>query len=379
MSNYSILFIIKRFVPEIGGGELQAFRLARELVAQGHHVTVLTRHRSADLPREETLEGVRIIRLGLGRLGMAREMLTWAVRHAKEFDLIHAFQALSPALVGALAKMLTRKPLVLTLFAGGYSKREGDLYFALGTSRVGQLYRPILRKADVIVGKSDESIREVKDLLGRDAIKIPNGVDVSSFVPTKSIQPELRACFVGRLEMVKDPATLFTAWRHVLEICPNARLSVIGDGGAAEVFRLYARQVGVEEAVDFFGAQTDTASFLQNSRVFVLSSIAEGLPNVVLEAMACGLPVVSTIVGAVPEVIEDGKTGYLVPCGDAEGLAHGISSLLQDPERARQMGAAGLAVVTERFGLNQMRKRYEEIYQQLMHLKRPAAPPRANG
>ena len=109
----------------------------------------------------------------------------------------------------------------------------------------------------------------------------------------------------------------------------------------------------------------DTAAFLQALDVFVMPSLSEGLPVALLEAMACGLPVVVTRVGAMPDVVDGGALGLVVPVGDEEALADAIAVLLDDRSRARALGEAGMRRVRERFSAARMVREYEAIYRRL--------------
>lgn len=361
----SLLFVISRFHPVIGGGEMQALRLAQGLVKRGHRITVLTMRHEDSLPQAEDLAGVHVLRMGAGTGAFALSVIRhlWHVRH--RYDAVHAFQALSPALAVALAGPLVRRPTLLTLFAGGFHKEEGDLFMALRRSVLARVYPRALRCFDRIIVKSDESAREVQTHLGRDAVLIPNGVDVEMFRPASSVSEDPVACFVGRLEAVKAPEVLFEAWKHVVRSLPQARLRVVGDGDAASRFRACAVDAGVEQTVEFLGRQAHVLPYLQAARLLVLPSHSEGMPGVILEAMACGLPVVSTDVGQVSRMVQHRETGYVVPPGQPEALGGAMLEVLSHPQVASEMGQKARQHVESTFSLDACVQRYEELYRSL--------------
>ncbi len=127
-----------------------------------------------------------------------------------------------------------------------------------------------------------------------------------------------------------------------------------------------AARLGLAERVKILPGRTNLRPLFQEATVFALSSLMEGLPNVVLEAMATGLPVVATRVGGVPEVVLSGRTGWLVPRGDVSALAAAISQLLFAPETCRAFGQAGRKQALKKFSLDAMVSSHEELFQELL-------------
>jgi sugar transferase (PEP-CTERM/EpsH1 system associated) len=174
---------------------------------------------------------------------------------------------------------------------------------------------------------------------------------------------------VGRLHPQKDFPTLLRAMARVHEAVPGARLLVVGDGMLRGDLEAQARSLELSSSVVFTGQRADVPELLNAVDLFALSSLWEGLPNVVLEAMAAGLPVVGTRVGGVPEVVVDGVTGILVPPRDPEALASGIAQLLSDSELSQRMGDAGRARVVEQYSVERMVRETEVLYEGLLAKK----------
>lgn len=368
----SLLFVIARFHPALGGGEIQARRLAEALVSKGHSVTVMTMRHDASLPSEEVLDGVTVLRRGRNTLAFVVSLLAhlwWANRR---YDGLHAFQSLSPALAVALARGLFRRPAVLTAFSGGFAKEEGDLYMALRRSRFARAYPALLRRFDRIVVKSDESAQEFDRLLGLATCLIPNGIDTVKFVPALVAPEKPVACFVGRLEHVKAPEVLFNAWAYVVRVMPEARLLVAGEGRDEGSFRQLVNDLQLESTVTFLGRQEDVRPILQASCLLVLSSRSEGMPGVVLEAMASGLPVVATDVGQLRALIRHGESGIVVAPGMPESLGAAMHQLLADRDLARTMGQTARHLAEEAFCLESMATQYESLYRELVCNKESA-------
>ena len=159
--------------------------------------------------------------------------------------------------------------------------------------------------------------------------------------------------FVGRLAAVKGVAMLLGAMAELIAPFPDLRLTLIGDGPERAGLEALSRELGVDGVVTFAGArtQTEVAEALATANLFVLPSFAEGVPVVLMEAMASRLPVITTRIAGIPELVEDGVSGRLVPPGNLPALIEAIADLLSDPARARTMGAAGRAKVEAEFDI----------------------------
>src|SRR5262249_33011025 len=166
----------------------------------------------------------------------------------------------------------------------------------------------------------------------------------------------------GRLTPDKGFHVLIEALRSVARADPGARFVVCGDGASRGDLERQARAAGLGAVLAFAGFRTDLDLWMPNADPFVLRSFREGLPNVVLEACACGVPVVATDAGGTAEVLPDGRSGYVVPPGDSGALADRIARLLADPGLRRRMGAAGRAFVREHFTFEAPAQGYMSLF-----------------
>jgi glycosyltransferase involved in cell wall biosynthesis len=172
------------------------------------------------------------------------------------------------------------------------------------------------------------------------------------------------------MQTVKDQTLLARAFIRAIEIAPSLmarlRLIMIGDGPLrVEALNLLER-AGVADLAWLPGERHDVPDILRGLDCFVLPSLAEGISNTVLEAMASGLPVIATDVGGNPELVEAGRTGHLVPASDPEAMARALVAYANDPEQARAAGCAGRAEVERRFSMEAMVGAYQGLYDRLL-------------
>jgi sugar transferase (PEP-CTERM/EpsH1 system associated) len=208
--------------------------------------------------------------------------------------------------------------------------------------------------------------------------RIYNGVDRTRFHPADSnVLPEGfrdQQCIVfgtvGRMHGVKDQATLCAAF---VELCkqrpdlrPGLRLVMIGDGPLRATCAAMLEQAGLSAQAWLPGQRDDVPAIMQALDVFVLPSLAEGISNTILEAMACGLPVIATAVGGNAELVIDRETGALVPPAEPDGMARAMAQYADDGELRRSHGNAAEQRITEHFSMQRMLSAYDKVYQQLM-------------
>ena len=243
----------------------------------------------------------------------------------------------------------------------------------VGTCRGGgainrQHERFLWRLADHLVCNS-LPLQEQLASLGIPAGKIayiPNGVDTDWFVPKESDQ-NLILC-VARLARDKDHPTLLKAFEKVLEKVPDARLRLVGDGAElAHIQKFIAEELNdaARDRIELAGSSANPLEHYQDASIFALASLREGQPNVILEAMSCGLPVCSTNVGGIPQLVANGGTGFLSHPQNSAELADNIVRLLQNRKLARDFGAKGREFVQDNFSFAKMTASHQELFERL--------------
>ena len=245
------------------------------------------------------------------------------------------------------------------------------------------LRRALVPFIDRYVPVSHDLHRWLKDVVGIPAPKaelIMNGVDTVRFAPQLPAAATPWAGedvfvigTVGRLQDVKDQASLIEAFALLCAQRPEQRarlrLAIVGDGPLREKLAQKAQDAGVPELVWFAGARNDIPELMRSFDVFTLSSIAEGTPVTLLEAMACGLPVVATKVGGIPEVVQDGVNGALVPASNPQALAEALGLYAADPARVGVHGAAARLNIERHYSVAAMVGAYTALYDRLSNTK----------
>jgi len=222
---------------------------------------------------------------------------------------------------------------------------------------------------------------------------IYNGVDTQRFSPRTGLRPSLGPekfappgtlviGTIGRMQPVKDQLTLVRAFIHLLGLESSARervrLVLVGDGPLREEAQQLLRSVHAEHLAWLPGERADVPDIMRGLDLFVLPSLAEGISNTILEAMASGLPVVATRVGGNPELVEAGETGLLIPPDDPVAMAEAIQSYLSDPEKLCRHGQAGRLRAETHFSIEAMVKGYLTVYDSVLSRKIEVSCPADN-
>lgn len=374
-----VLHVVAYFPPDrMGGvGEVVA-HLHRSLLAAGHHSVVWTSGRGAQDPRVQ--------RIHTGALGFVLG-LPLRLRALGEFDVLHCHHG--DALLLLLAQRLRsfRIPVLVTYHVGHREMALAWRPYSLcgrrfGTGLSGFAYRHVTarwhRIADALMRSLADrvcfiSASTARDLLGsgpaRGARVVYNAVPLPARERPEACPVPVDLLYVGTGGARKRVHALPEILRRVRATRPAARLRIVGlaRDDAPELTRHF-EELGLGAAVSFEGrlASEELPPFYRAAGVLVVPSIYEGLPMVVLEAMACGLPCVATRVSGHPEAIEEDVSGLLVAPDDPPALAAACLRLLGDPELRARFAAAARARVSARFGLERQRDAYLALYQELM-------------
>ena len=259
---------------------------------------------------------------------------------------------------------------------------------------VRRIYRPFVTRYVTLSRHLEEYLERQVGVPAERISQIYNGVDTERFRPASVPRPPIPGCpfgepgqwlvgTVGRMEPIKDPLNLARAFVRALELQPAAakqlRLILVGDGALrAEVGTVFDR-AGVRERVWFAGERDDVPEVMRGLDCFVLPSLAEGVSNTILEAMASRLPVVATSVGGNSELVESGMTGTLVPPANSEALAAAMLGYFNDQARARRHARAACHVAESRFSLARMAADYVSLYERSLAAAGIPVPPGGTG
>jgi glycosyltransferase involved in cell wall biosynthesis len=207
---------------------------------------------------------------------------------------------------------------------------------------------------------------------------IANGIDVTAFeraqpLPLLKDEGSIVVGVVARLDLQKGFEYLLRAARELCKMFPDLKIVIAGEGPDRNRIEEMIQQYGLQSSVVLAGQQSNMPAVYAAMDIFVLPSLNEGLPMTVLEAMAASKPVIATRVGAIPSVIRDGENGLLVAPKDSEGLRNAVASLLNDPERRRQLGDQAHAWVSQNYTSEAMALKYREMYEGVLWKPAPSA------
>ncbi|MDO8512204.1 MAG: glycosyltransferase family 4 protein [bacterium] len=390
-----LLLINNEFPPIGGGGSTVAKYAVKYFSEAGHDVTLIT-SRFRDLPiREKFLAqgengekkgSVTIIRVPAVRrykdFCAAWELVTFGVSALvyclwyvpkNRPDVIHAYFALPSGWVARIIKMIYGTPY--SVYFGGSDMPGAN------PSRFKQLYpfitlltRWVWRGATISTVCSRGLLE-----LGRqhdpkyDFRLIPNGVELSRFVPIeRQPNPKVKILFIGRLIARKGFQYVVQALPRIQALCNVPfDVEVVGTGAMRSRLDGLALKLGVSHLIKYVGTvpYEKLHESYQGADIFVLTSESEGMPAVTLEAMGCGLPIVTTNIPGNREIVQEGVNGYLVNVGDTEKLATSLSKLITDEQLRKQMGTASRASV-QSYEWREIIKRYENILTEIYHDKK---------
>jgi len=373
------ILLINSEYPPIGGGAGHASsNIARVLAQRGHDVLVLTSHWD-DLPFEEKRDAIEIIRLSVLRRKMDRsnafEQISFIfgasfrtfglVRHFKP-DVTLAFFGLPSGAVALLLKQLYQIPYVVSLRGGdvpGFRPYDFRIYHKLAAP----FLRSVWKHADSIVANSNGLQKLALSFDSHYEIPvIPNGVDVSQFTVSNRNWSSPRILSVGRVVHQKGFDLGMSALSQLKDLEWN--WTIAGDGPQMSALKAMSKEYGINERIHFVGwlSAEQLKEQYSSANVFLFPSRHEGMPNVVLEAMASGLPILATKIAGNEELVVDGETGKLVSTEDVESLRESLRPLLVDAQMREQMGRAARQRVESLFSWNRVAEQYELILEKAM-------------
>ena len=360
----------------VGGAERQIVALAHRFQALGSSIVVVTLIEPGPLKEEMTKAGIPVYSLGMKR-GIpgpgAIFKLARIVRREKP-DVVHAhmFHANLLARVSRIFWMET--PLVCAIRnLNEVSSRATDFEAITWRDSAYRYTNFLAQKTTAVCDTCAERYVRIGAFRPDQLVSIPNGIVVSKFVRNADAGARLRkelglegklvGVMVARMEPPKDQALLLRAWAVVAKKHPDLYLLLLGDGPDRPQLELLAESLAITDRVRFMGVRKDVNAFLSMADFFLLITNMEGMPVSTLEACAASLPLIGSRAGGIPEVVLDGKTGFLVPTGDLDALVSAIEKMARlTPAERAAMGAAAYQLAASRYDFEVMIKGYLQVY-----------------
>jgi len=355
----------------VGGAELLAARLARRFTDYRCLFACLDE-------RGELADGLASDGFGVHLIGRRSGFdLRCVLRLARLFrrehvDIVHAHQY-GPFFYSLVARRLCRRPRVLFMEHGrafpDYPRRKRIV-----------ANRLLLERRDRVAAVGDAVRKALVDNEGIASERIDviyNGIDLAPFAAGAHLRDRTRhelgfgerefvIVQVARLDPLKDHATAIRAFRRVWQRDSNARLVIVGNGPERQAIEQLVRQLGLTAVVHLLGVRGDVPRLLAGADLCLLTSVSEGIPLVLIEAMAAELPVVATRVGGVEEVVDHEVTGLLAPAGDDAALAAHIARLAGDAALRNRLGRSGCTRAKSQFSEQAMHRRYADLYEAML-------------
>jgi len=281
--------------------------------------------------------------------------------------------------VGRVAAWLARVPVRIHFFHGhvlyGYFGKLLTWVFKM----IERINARITHRIVACSEKVRQDLIQFRVAPQEKIVTIPYGFNLSRFARAAACPGKIRAelgvstsvkvvGIVARLVPIKGHEVFLQAARNLVEKMPESELEfwIVGDGELRESIKSQVTHLGLTSRVRFLEWRQDIESVYADLDVLALTSFNEGLPLVIIEAMAASRPVVATNVGGVPEMISEGETGFVVPVGDSEAIAEGLSRILGDPNRAKAMGVLGQKLSFEKYGIERLVRDLEALYESLL-------------
>ncbi|HKI51348.1 MAG TPA: glycosyltransferase family 4 protein [Geothermobacteraceae bacterium] len=379
--------------PSLGGLGRQAQLLSERLSKKGAIAFVIAR-RMKGMPPANFLPSVKVYRAWSIKpylhnfetlrpinlmvsltFSISCGILLWKKR--RDFDLVHFHGASLPLIWNLILLKVLGKKVVAKVAAAKLGIEAGSLKGRyLG---IGSLLASLLRWTDAYVATTAEIEEGLKQdgVLPEQINRISNFIDSASFAPAAADEMDvLRArvgfdnhriiLYSGRFIERKGIDVLLQAWHTLRNDFHNARLVFLGDGPLLPEMKSLSKELALEDSVDFRGHVPTIKTLLQAADIFVLPSLQEGMPNALLEAMACGLPPVATRIGGVEDIVSDGENGLLVEPGDVDSLAGGLRRLLADESLTAAIAARAYQTIRDSYTLESTVPHYLALYRKLL-------------
>lgn len=381
----NILLVSPYFYPEVGGAENYVYNVSKKLVEMGHNVTVLCSHEKG---KDELIDGIHVIRLKISfrisRTPVSLGLLKYMQNLIKKcnFDIINVNLSVPffPEVAILMAKIY-KIPCVLTYHNDII--REDSIMKLITTIYNGTLNKILLNSVDLIITPSPFCYNESAFLkpFNDKLIWIPPGVNIERYnnsslnirdkydIPFNS-KIILFVGVMSRSHSHKGVDYLIKSFKEVLEDKKDLCLVLVGEGDMVPDYKKMAQNLGVSDKVIFTGfvSEDELIGYYNSSDMVILPSttVQEGFGMVLIEGNACRKPVIGSRIGGIQYVIENGKTGLLVPPKDSQYLARAIIRILNDEDFSKRMGDNGRKLVEDKYTWDKAAKLTENVFKELI-------------
>ena len=375
------------FPPHFSGAGLYALTLGKELTRRGIQVFFVTVDNTG-LPVQDTYQGFDVYRIPDGPKKHGEFVLWWNLwrrlrKLRSRFDILHASgSTYRNSAVGPIARLLSKKSLTVVSMA------HNDLY-PIGRTRVGRLQAFFLGFVDRYVSLSSQITQEIGTLPldARRAVEIPQGVNLERFAPAEAAtKAALRrkfdlperplALYVGVFDGRKNVEWLVKTWAKFRAQFPEWCLLLVGpksrdleDSGLKDALRTFVQEQGLADEILFRDFAPKVEEFYGAADIFILPSHNEGMPNVVLEAMASGLPCVVTRISGTTDLIAHSVTGMLFDVNDERSFLDALNPLARDGGLRNDIGARARERIGEQYSSARVADRYIQLYHEILDRK----------
>ena len=359
--------------PTVGGSGIIATELGKKLAERGHEVHFITSSVPFRLDKfspnifyhEVEVNQYAVFRYPPYDLTLASKMAEVAER--QQLDLLHVHYAIPHAVCAILAKQMVGEHLkVVTTLHGT------DITVLGYDPSLSQIIRFGIEKSDHVTAVSQDLVKQTQALIetSKPITPIYNFVDEDIYYPREAsdlktaygIKPEEKVLIhISNFREVKRVPDVIKAFAQIHEQCPS-KLLLVGEGPELQPVTRLVDQLGLHDQVVFLGKQENVAEILSISDLALLLSSKESFGLILLEAAACGVPAIGTYAGGIPEVIEDGKTGFLCEVGDIPNIVTKALEILQNDALQKLMGEHAMDLVKNKFHSEKIVKQYEDIY-----------------
>ncbi len=373
-----IALLSEKYTPDLGGLAISTGRLGDSLSAAGHDVRLFapTSNLPPTIKQTQRSNGVHVTRFGAHKR-VDDTLVDWfelivEEHHREPFDLIHAYFLPMAGFVGTYAGKYLGIPSVVSI-------RGNDIERAAFDPSKFSHVMYALQNANAVTTNASILAKKAKAFVDRDIHVIPNGIDTNKFKPMEKNEilaetlevegPKSKVVgFVGELREKKGLATLLFGYAQLVKTIP-ASLLIVGEVREGEDKKLFNefRESNTENQIIVTGhvPHKDLPAYYSLMDVFVHPSLRDGMPNAVLEAMACGKTVIATPVGGVLDVIEDEVNGLFVNVNDVQGLAQKIAEVLKQPDKRESIGRSARETVLGQYTLEKELQANLQIYASL--------------